>query len=154
MRISVLTLAVAIALGGVVPPASAGVEITFLNFNPNGRDTGRNSHLNRERVTIENTGRRSVSIDEWTIRDRGGDHSFRLQGSLGRGDYITVLTGRGEDSFGSGCNGHCVSFRILHWGLDDYVWNNVGDAVLLRTSSGRIADRCRYRRSDTSPTEC
>lgn len=150
------TIAVALAVVvGAAAPAAAGIEILEIRFNPNGKDTGKNAHLNREYVFVENTGSEKRSLRGWKLHDRGRDHVYRFgRIMLAPGDYLRVHSGRGETVAGSGCNGSCHSFLDLYWGLDEYVWGNRTDTATLRDRKGAVVDRCHYGKAAKSPKTC
>jgi len=126
----VVTAAVLVAIPGV---ASAAVDITQIQYNSPGRDSGSNTSLNREYVVIENTGNHVIRLTGWTLRD--SDHNvygfagFRLKA----GDKVFIHTGKGDDTR-----------RNLYWGLDKYVWDNNRDTAVLKNRAGDVVDRCSY----------
>lgn len=139
-------------------PAHASVEIRRINFNPDGRDTGDNSHLNREFVYLVNTGSRPVQMRGWKIFDRGRAHVYRFGALyLEPGDTIHLRTGDGSDGapaceVGEPCSNNAN--YDLHWSLSRYVWGNDGDVATLVDDSGNVRDRCRYGSAASSPERC
>ena len=135
--------------------ASARIRITEIQFNPAGRDTGTNAHLNKEWIVIENTGTKKRTLTGWTVHDRGRGHVYRFGSFVLRPDeYVRLHTGKGRDTGVTGCNGHCFTSYDFHWDLDEYVWNNDGDAATIVNRVGSTVDRCVYRRASNSPTRC
>jgi hypothetical protein len=128
----------------LVPVASAKVKIFQIEYNPAGRDTGRNAHLNQEFVYLWNTaGSRAVQLRGWTLRDADG-HLFRFPAyRLEGGEYLAVLTGRGRNRRG-----------VLHWRRSSYVWDNRGDTATIKRRNGTTASRCSYRASPTGRKKC
>lgn len=153
-RLSVMSLAALALLAALPAPASAGIEIRKIAFDPKGPDSGTNAHLNKEFVYLENTGARRVDLSGWKLHDKGRDHVYRFSDlRLSPGDTLTLRTGRGDDA-AAVCGGDCPVYYYSHWNLRHYVWNNRGDVATLRRANGTIADRCRYGRAATNPKRC
>ena len=149
-----LATAVVVLISGAAP-AFGAIELTRINYNPAGRDTGTRAHLNKEVVVVTNTGSRSRSLDGWRLHDRGRKHVYRFSDlTLRPGEYVRLHSGEGDDGAVTGCNGHCFTYYFLHWDLQHYVWNNRGDVATLRRSSGTIVDRCGYGLAASSPKRC
>ena len=139
-----LPLTAAIALA-VAATAAAGVEIFHIQYNPPGRDTGTNRHVNLEYVYIANTGARAVQLRGWRLRDRQGNVYRFPRYRLGRSKYVAVRTGKGRNSRAAG---------FLYWGRRSYVWNNAGDTATLKNARGRTVDRCGYRGTSAGSKTC
>ncbi|GAA2616479.1 hypothetical protein GCM10010304_82550 [Streptomyces roseoviolaceus] len=95
-------------------PERPKVKISHVQYDSPGRDDRSNRSLNREWVEITNTGRRTVNLDGWTLKDEDGrtctfDH-YRLEGRTtvriqavrvdemrpaGEAGRVVVLSGRG-----------------------------------------------------------
>jgi hypothetical protein len=132
------------SLFGIAAPASAGIKIKAISFDPAGNDTGSNSHLNKVLVVVKNTGRKAKQLKGWKLIDRGRDHTFRFpRFKLRAGRTVKIHTGRGSDN----------RFN-LYWRNEWYIWNNDGDTATLRTKGGRTASRCSYSSSTSSPKRC
>ncbi len=72
-------------------PALAVVKLSYIKFDPVGTDT--RSKLNREYITVKNTGRRAVRLRGWKPGDPAG-HVFPFpRCRLPRGRTVTVHTG-------------------------------------------------------------
>jgi hypothetical protein len=109
------------------------VRIDFVRYNPAGRDTGSNWHLNREIVRISNVGSHERSLAGWRLRDSDG-HVYRFPTTrLQPGGSVTVHTGRGSNSAGH-----------RYWGQTRYRWDNDGDRAVLRNRAGALVDACRW----------
>lgn len=156
---TVVVLAAGLMLAAAAAaPVSAAIKVTRINFDPAGRDTGTNTHLNKEWIILKNSGPRAKQLGGWKVHDRGRDHVYtfgRLY--LQPGDTVKLRTGRGSDGasvceVGSPCARE--TRYDFFWGLRSYVWNNRSDLAILRKRSGTMADRCRYRASVSSPTRC
>jgi hypothetical protein len=123
-----------LAMLSLVSTASAAIRITKIYYNPPGADTGSNSSLNAEWISIRNTGTRARQLLGWKILDADG-HRFRI------GDFrlpaqttFKLRTGSGLGSYPS----------VLYWGMSNYVWNNNGDTARLKNRAGTVVDRCHY----------
>ena len=153
-----VTSVVTAVLVAFAAPAHAAIEIRSINFNPDGRDTGENSHLNREYVYLVNSGSRPVQMRGWKVFDRDRAHVYRFGALyLQPGDTIHLRTGRGNDGapvceVGQPCpaNAH----YDLHWGLTAYVWGNAGDRATLIDDNANVRDRCRYGSAAPNPERC
>lgn len=157
-RIAMLMLtAVVLAAGST--PAFAAIRIKKIAFDPPGRDSGTNRHLNREWILIKNTGPRAKQLRGWKVFDSGRDHVYRFNSIyLEPGDTIRLHTGRGSFDGapaceeGTPCPEH--AHNDFYWGLDNYVWNNDGDRATLKRPNGTIVDRCAYDETADSPAHC
>ncbi|KUG57446.1 hypothetical protein AVL62_13565 [Serinicoccus chungangensis] len=140
-------LATAVALGltlalgaGPVPSVEAASGLRFTTFvaDPSGKDDRSNAHLNREKITVKNTGRSTVSLSGYTVKDKQ-NHTFTFPKgvSLKSGKSLTVHTGKGTNTS-----------THLYWGRGNYVWNNTpGDKATLRNSRGSVQDTCTFTAS-------
>jgi hypothetical protein len=156
-KIWTVALCAVVLLLVAAAPALAGIEIRRINFDPAGRDTGTNSHLNREYIQIRNMGNQRTNLRGWIINDRAGEHIYRIQERivLGPDDRLRVHSGRGRPA------GECLALEcagpVMHhryWGLTEYVWDNNGDRATLVNDSGNVVDRCRYGSDATNPRPC
>lgn len=74
LMVTLLVPTVLIVLGAA--PASAGIAIKRISFDPAGADTGTNSHLNKEFVLLKNTGQTDVQMRGWKVFDKGATTSI------------------------------------------------------------------------------
>ncbi|MDI9832890.1 lamin tail domain-containing protein [Streptomyces sp. KAU_LT] len=137
-RVAAASLATGALVSAITLPASAAdhsrhqrgqVEISAVQYDSPGRDNYSNRSLNREWVELTNTGRRTVNLDGWTLRNRDGetytfDH-FRLGGRA----TVRIHTGIGRDTR-----------TDLFQDLRHYVWDNRSDTATLRNDHGRRVD--------------
>jgi hypothetical protein len=140
-----VTAATALSVAGAAPAyaASSPVRLYKVVYDPAGPDTHSNAQLNREYVVLKNTGRRTVRLTGWTVRDTK-HHVYTFRGfSLRSGKYVYIHTGRGTDTSTN-----------VYQGRGWYVWNNTGDTVFLRTSSGSTVDTCRWSRDGRGYVSC
>ena len=130
------------------------LRIESIHFNPSGRDMGRNGHINREYVVIENHGP-GVNLKGWELFDRNKRKVYVFGSvSLGHTERVYVYSGRGEDGGVTGCDGKCHTTLYAFWGLGHYVWANRSDTATLQAEDGKTIDRCSYGRRATSPYDC
>jgi hypothetical protein len=113
------------------------VQFTKIVYNSPGADTGSNTSLNGEYVRLTNKAKRTIDLGNWTVRDAAG-HLYRISGThlLGAGKTLYLHTGKGT-------NGRPDSAH-RYWGRTGYVWNNGGDTAILRTSTNRTIDSCKW----------
>jgi len=140
-RAAILGVAMAGALAAA-SPTSAAIRISYIYYNPPGKDTLTNTH--KEYIRIHNSGTHSKAIGGWTIRDTS-HHVYKFASSyrLCAKCTVTVHTGRGTDTRAK-----------KYWGYRNYVWNNTGDTATLKNASGTVRDRCHYRGTSTGHVRC
>lgn len=104
-------LAVSCAFAGMAPGSASAsvaptVRIARVVYDPSGPDTHSNVQLNRETVELKNTGKHSVAMKGWTLRDTS-HHVYVFGG-------FTLRAGRWSPSTpGSGRTRHGISTRIV-----------------------------------------
>lgn len=93
-----------------------------------------NENPNEEYVVLKNTGNEPLDISGWSVSDAAG-HSYEVPTgtTLAAGSTVTLHTGSGSDSASD-----------LYWGEGSAVWNNGGDTVVVRNSSGGVVVRKEY----------
>ncbi|WP_405777757.1 lamin tail domain-containing protein [Streptomyces sp. NBC_01538] len=137
-RLAAAALAAGALVSVAVLPASAAdharpqrpkVEISAVQYDSPGRDDRSNRSLNKEWVDLTNTGRHTVNLDGWTLKDASGhtftfDH-YRLAGRA----TVRIHTGEGRDTR-----------TDLYQDRRNYVWNNDHDTATLRNDRGRFID--------------
>ena len=132
------------SLFGIAAPASAGIKIKAIYYDPPGTDTGSNSHLNKEYVVLKNTGRKAKQLKGWKLFDRGRDHTFRFpRFKLRAGRTVKIHTGRGS-----------ANRFNLYWRNSWYIWNNDGDTATLKNRHASTISGCSYSSSTSSPKRC
>lgn len=153
-RILVPLLTAVVLVVTVSAPALAAIRIKKIAFDPAGADSGSNQSLNAEWILLKNTGDTAKELEGWKVLDQGPDHRYRFQAlSLAGGDLVKLHSGQGSHMVTTGCGGYCTVHHY-YWSLDNYVWNNDGDAAKLKKPSGTIADKCAYSSSADSPVAC
>lgn len=154
IRRTLVSSLVCLLLVAAASPALGAIRLKKIAFDPPGKDTGTNTHLNKEWILIKNTGSASKNLSQWKLKDKGGDHTFGFPGiSLPGGDLLKLHTGSGSHDVTAGCGGQCTVHHY-YWDLNDYVWNNGGDKATLKKPSGAVADSCGYGGGATSPKRC
>ena len=98
-----------------------------------GNDTGTNTSLNAEYVSIGNHVSTSRNLRGWTLRDNQS-HVYSFPNiTVGSGKSVTVHTGKGTNTSTN-----------LYWGSRNYIWNNSGDRATLRDAQGHQIDTCSW----------
>jgi Lamin Tail Domain len=142
LRRALAPLAVGLILA-VPATASAAINITFIRYNPPGADTGSNTSLNNEYVTVHNNGRLAKALTGWRLHDNQ-HHRFTFPSfSLCGGCSVRIHTG-------SGTNGT----HNLYWSSGNYIWNNTGDRATLVKSTSVIRDTCAYKGTSLGYKKC
>jgi len=109
------------------------LQISRVQYDSPGSDTGSNPSLNAEWVRITNFGPRTRVLTGWTIRDPQG-HVYRFPAfRLGSHRGVTVHTGAGRNTASN-----------LYWRQGNYVWNNTGDRAIFRNRGGATIDVCSW----------
>ena len=113
------------------------IQFTKIVYNSPGADTGSNTSLNAEYVRLTNKTTGTIDLKNWTIRD-AAEHVYRISSThlLRAGKTLYLHTG-------TGTNGRPDSAH-RYWGSTGYIWNNGGDTAILRTSSNRTIDSCKW----------
>ena len=128
----------ATTLAAVAPASSAMaspiIKLGRIYYNSPGSDTGSNSSLNAEWVTIRNTGGHRVNLKGWTLRDTSSHvYHFSTTYYLAAGSSVRIHTGSGSNTATN-----------RYWGMGWYVWNNSGDKAMLRNAYGTSIDSCSW----------
>ncbi|HET9518705.1 MAG TPA: lamin tail domain-containing protein [Actinoplanes sp.] len=119
------------------PMPAGAVQLTKIVYNPAGTDTGSNTHLNKEYARLTNKTSKTISLKNWTLRDAAGHvYKFSPDYALASGKHMYVLVGKGTNGKPSS------TFR--YWGSKSYIWNNSGDTAILRDSTSKTIDTCRW----------
>ncbi|MEU1500025.1 lamin tail domain-containing protein [Streptomyces sp. NPDC005732] len=109
-------------------PARAQVQISRVQYDSPGWDSGSNASLNKEWVEVTNTGRHGVNLNGWTLAGRDGRaYVFHLR--LGGRETVRVHTGVGRDAG-----------RDVYQDRRTYAWDNRSDTATLRNDHRRVID--------------
>ncbi|MFE7749666.1 lamin tail domain-containing protein [Streptomyces sp. NPDC057428] len=109
------------------PAQRSAVVLGAIQYDSPGRDNGSNRSLNAEWVTVTNTGRHSVNLRGWTLRDES-DRTYRFDLRLPGRSSVRVHTGVGRDTT-----------RDVYQDRRNYVWDS-RDTATLRDNRGRKID--------------
>jgi hypothetical protein len=128
--------AAALAVPQLTPTAEAStypLHFTKIYYNSPGSDTGSNTSLNAEYVTIKNTSTTTRALTGYTVRDKS-NHVYKFGTfSLGAGKSVRIHTGKGTNTP-----------TDRYWGRAAYVWNNTGDTAYLRNPAGTLRHTCSW----------
>jgi hypothetical protein len=129
------TLMVPLAASAQAQAAPAGqIQFRLIQYNTPGSDLPvTNAKLNKEFVTLKNTGRTSRDLTGWTVEDLAGHVYTFGRFTLKAGAKVVIHTGRGTNNSAN-----------RYWGRGYYVWNNTGDKAKLHTAAGRWKDSCSW----------
>ena len=122
----------------VSAPASAAPSLRFhgAQYDSPGKDTRSNTSLNKEWISLINTGANAVNLSGYTIRDKANHvYTFGDITIAANGGRIWLHTGKGTSTA-----------RNVYWGSGNYIWNNTGDTASLRKPSGTTTDTCKWKR--------
>lgn len=109
------------------------IQFRLIQYNSPGKDTGSNSSLNAEYVTLKNVGTSSRDLTGWTVEDLAGHVYTFGRFTLGAGRKVRIHTGKGTNTSAD-----------RYWGRSWYVWNNTGDKAKLHNSAGTWKDSCSW----------
>ena len=138
-------VAAGLSLPATSATAASALQFSKIQYDSPGSDTGSNTSLNGEYVTIKNVSTTTKTLTGYTVKDRTGYTytfgTFRL--SAGRS--VIVKTGTGTNTS-----------TTRYWGRNWYVWNNTSssgttDTATLRTATGTVLDTCSW--TDRSRTD-
>lgn len=109
------------------------IQFRLIYYNSPGSDTGSNSSLNAEYVTLKNTGTTSRNLAGWTVEDLAG-HVYTFGNfTLKPGWKVRIHTGKGTNTS-----------TDRYWGQSWYIWNNTGDKAKLHNAAGIWKDSCSW----------
>jgi len=112
-------------------PAGDGIVVAEIHADAAGRD---GENLNDEYVVLANRGDDAVDLSGWTVTD-AADHTYRFPdgATLDPGARVTLHTGSDTDSD-----------TDRYWDRGSPVWNNDGDTVTVRDTSGTVVAQRTY----------
>jgi hypothetical protein len=115
--------------------ATAGqIQFRLVQYNTPGPDLPvTNAKLNKEFVTLKNTGTTSRNLTGWTVEDLAGHVYTFGRFTLKAGAKVVIHTGSGTNNSTN-----------RYWDHGYYVWNNTGDKAKLHTAAGRWKDSCSW----------
>ena len=120
-------------------PAQAAVkkplDIVKVYYDPPGKDHSKNSGYTKEYIQVKNTGKKTLTLTGYTIRDNGPQKfTFPKGTKLKPGKTLTLRSGKGKSSSST-----------LYWGKASYIWNNTGDTARLYSNKGKLLESCAYK---------
>jgi hypothetical protein len=115
---------------GLWRPSELLLRISEINFDAPGRDE---ENPGGEWVEIQNDGATAVQLSGATLSDEANTSYTFPRYELAPGRSLRLHSGSGRDGRDR-----------LYWGGDRAVWNNSGDAGILRDSEGLFVDVYRY----------
>jgi Lamin Tail Domain len=137
MRAAITALA-ALAAALAVPVSAAdadaaSVKFSAVTYDSPGDDTGSDTSLNKEWIRVTNAGTTTQTLTGWTVRDPESHIYVFPAFKLKPGKSVTVHTGPGSNSR-----------TDLFWDAGGYVWNNSGDKAILKDSTKKLVDTCKW----------
>lgn len=150
VRAAALSALTAALVVGAAAPALATVKITSIHYDP-GSSVLTNSNINREYLTVKNTGHKVVRLHGWKAVDMrqantgsNANYRFKAHFRLRPGHSVRLHSGKGRNTR-----------KDLYWGLSRMRWNNAGDTAYLNNRAGKTVSTCSYDPStDPSPAAC
>jgi Lamin Tail Domain len=141
-----LTVAAGTVLTGAVPAQAAApaVQFTRIQFNSPGSDTRTNASLNAEWVRLTNKTKKTISLKNWTVRDRAGKIYKFPAYNLGAAKNVYIHTGKGTNGKPAAAD--------RYWQSGNYIWNNTGDKATLKNTKKSTIDTCSWK--SVTATNC
>ncbi|UQN28523.1 lamin tail domain-containing protein [Brachybacterium kimchii] len=144
-----LLLLLALVAGplAIAPSADAAtkkpLDIVKIVYDPSGRDTWKNGHLNKEYIVLKNTGKKTLSLTGYTLRDNGPQRFRFPKGTkIKPGKTLTIRSGKGKNTSST-----------LYWGTKSYIWNNTHDTARTYNSKGKKLESCTYKKLTKKATK-
>ncbi|RDI70494.1 lamin tail domain-containing protein [Halopelagius longus] len=117
--------------GGDDAASNTTLAVVRVHADAEGRD---GENLNDEYVVFRNGGGETLNLSGWTVSDEAGARYVVPEGTtLPPGGELTLYTGSGTDGDGA-----------RYWGKGRPVWNNDGDAILVRDPNGALVVERRF----------
>ncbi|PWH06094.1 hypothetical protein DEO23_09795 [Brachybacterium endophyticum] len=140
-------LALLVAPFAIAPSADAAtkkpLDIVKIQYDPSGRDTWKNGHLNKEFIVLKNTGKKTLTLTGYTVRDSGPQHFRFPKGTKVKpGKTITIRSGKGKNTSST-----------LYWGTKSYIWNNPKDTARTYNAKGTKLESCTYKKTTKKATK-
>jgi predicted extracellular nuclease len=115
--------------------AASSVVLTGIQYDPAGKDTRTNAHLNLEYFSIRNVSTKAINLSGYRVKDVA-NHTFVFPRGY-------VLKGRTTAVIHTGKNRNTAV--QLYWNQGNYIWNNPGDTARFQTPAGKTFDTCTYK---------
>ena len=132
---AIASIALILPFAANAQAATAGqIQFRLIQYNTPGPDLPvSNAKLNKEFVTLKNTGTTSRNLTGWTVEDLAGHVYTFGRFTLRPGSKVVIHTGSGTNTS-----------TDRYWGRGYYVWNNTGDKAKLHNSRGAWKDSCSW----------
>lgn len=137
LLLAALMVAVLVA---IAPPAAEAavkkpLDIVKVYYDPPGKDHSKNSHYTKEYIQVKNTGKKTLTLAGYVIRDNGPQKfTFPKGTKIAPGKTLTIRSGKAKNTSST-----------LHWNKSSYIWNNTGDTARLYTNKGKLLESCAYK---------
>ena len=137
LLLAALVVAVPIA---IAPPAAEAavkkpLDIVKVYYDPPGKDHAKNSGYVKEYIQVKNTGKKTLTLTGYVIRDNGPQKfTFPKGTKLAPGKTLTIRSGKGKNTT-----------KTKYWNKSSYIWNNTGDTARLYTDKGKLLESCKYK---------
>lgn len=139
LAVLLAALVVAVPLAIAPPAAEAAVvkplDVVKVYYDPPGKDYAKNSEYVKEYIQLKNTGKKTLTLTGYVIRDNGPQKfTFPKGAKLAPGKTLTIRSGKGKNTAST-----------LYWGKASYIWNNTGDTARLYSPKGKLLEACTYK---------
>jgi micrococcal nuclease len=111
-------------------PSNYTVSVSNLHYDAAGSD---GDNLNDEYAVFENPGTAAIDMTDWMVLDTSNNMYIFSSFALEEGSTVTLHTGSGTDSS-----------EDLYWDNNNPIWNNDGDALVLRDAAGLLVAYHKY----------
>lgn len=138
--VALLAAVLVASLLAIAPPAAEAavtkpLDVVKVYYDPPGKDHSKNSGYTQESIQVKNTGKKTLTLSGYTIRDNGPQKfSFPKGTKLKPGKTLTIRSGKGRNTAST-----------LYWGKASYIWNNTGDTARLYSNKGTLLESCAYK---------
>ena len=124
---------------GIWGTARFAGELHIAAFVANAEGDDR-ENVNGESLTLCNIGAQPLSLDGYTLRDKGGNIWALPPMAVPVGHSVVVRSGVGTNQTDS------TAAMVVYLGSDRPIWNNTDDQATLMNRAGRVVDAVQQRR--------
>lgn len=138
LTVALTAAALVLAPVTLATPAQAAVvkplDVVSIRYDPPGKDYRTNSQINGEYVVVKNTGKTTLTLTGYQIRD-AANHTFVFpKGTkIAPGKSLRIHSGKGTNTASK-----------LFWKQGNFVWNNTGDTLRIYNNKGKLLEKCSY----------
>lgn len=111
-------------------PSQFSLSVSELHYDADGND---GDNLNDEYIVFENPGNATLDLTGWMVQDTSNNMYDFSTFFLANDTSFTLHTGSGTDTD-----------ENLYWDSSKPIWNNDGDALILRDSEGFFVEYYNY----------